>query len=146
MTEAEKRRLQDAFRRLSASSGYISRQVFIKEVVGDALPGLLAEQIYSLCNGGLGNGSNGNGHNSVVGTFNQPVSKGLNFREVLAYLVLITRGTREEKIKCEFFFPLNMKKLKVLKIFATRSNLTNSQSIFHIGIQGCKKRMAPAIN
>ena len=110
MTEAEKRRLQDAFRRLSASSGYISRQVFIKEVVGDALPALLAEQIYNLCNGGVGNGSNGNGHNSVVGTFNQPVSKGLNFREVLAYLVLITRGTREEKIKCEFFFFKNIKK------------------------------------
>ena len=46
MTEAEKRRLQDAFRRLSASSGHVSRQVFIKEVVGDALPALLAEQIY----------------------------------------------------------------------------------------------------
>ena len=46
VTEAEKRRLQDAFRRLSASSGHVSRQVFIKEVVGDALPALLAEQIY----------------------------------------------------------------------------------------------------
>ena len=46
VTDAEKRRLQDAFRRLSASSGHISRQVFIKEVVGDALPALLAEQIY----------------------------------------------------------------------------------------------------
>ena len=48
MTDAEKRRLQDAFRRLSASSGHISRQVFMKEVVGDALPILLAEQIYRL--------------------------------------------------------------------------------------------------
>ena len=58
---------------------------------------------YSLCNGGLPNnsGSNGNGQLSVVGNFSQPVSKGLNFREVLAYLVLITRGTREEKIKCK---------------------------------------------
>ena len=46
VTEAEKRRLQDAFRRLSASSGHVSRPVFIKEVVGDALPALLAEQIY----------------------------------------------------------------------------------------------------
>ena len=30
-------------------------------------------------------------------------SKGLSFKEVLATLVLITRGTHEEKIKCEFF-------------------------------------------
>ena len=29
-------------------------------------------------------------------------SKGLSFKEVLATLVLITRGTHEEKIKCEF--------------------------------------------
>ena len=40
----------------------------------------------------------------MVGNFSQPVSKGLNFREVLAYLVLITRGTREEKIKCKTYF------------------------------------------
>lgn len=91
--------MQDAFRRLSASSGHISRQLFIKEVVGDALPSLLADQIYSLCNGGHHPSTNGNGANSSA--FNNGVYKGLNFREVLAYLVLITRGTREEKIKCK---------------------------------------------
>ena len=97
VTEVEKRRLQDAFRRLTTSSGLISRQLFIREVIGDGLPLSLAEQIYNLCNGGINNNSNGNGvHLSAS-------SKGLNFREVLTFLVLITRGTREEKIKCKRF-------------------------------------------
>ena len=68
---------------------------------------------YSLCNGGLPNsGSNGNGQLSVVGNFSQPVSKGLNFREVLAYLVLITRGTREEKIKCKNYSRLSLRTVR----------------------------------
>jgi hypothetical protein len=71
--------------------------VFIKDVVGDGLPLSLAEQIYNLCNGGLScNGNSGGGSG-----FNSGSHKGLNFREVLAFLVLITRGTREEKIKCK---------------------------------------------
>ena len=94
MTEGEKRRLQDAFRRLTPSSGFISRQIFVRDVIGDGIPLSLAEQIYNLCNGGLSNNSNGNGGHSSS-------SKGLNFREVLTFLVLITRGTREEKIKCK---------------------------------------------
>ena len=94
MTDGEKRRLQDAFRRLSGASGLISRPTFIRAIIGDGLPHPLAEQIYNLCNG--------LNTQSVNGSFNGSANKGLNFREVLAYLVLITRGTHEEKVKFIF--------------------------------------------
>ena len=32
-------------------------------------------------------------------------SRGLSFKEVLAALVLLTRGTQEEKIKCKYYLP-----------------------------------------
>ena len=108
VTEAEKRRLQDAFRRLTPSTGLISKPIFIREVIGDGIPLTLAEQIYNLCNGGLHNNSNGHGGSLTS-------SKGLNFREVLTFLVLITRGSKEEKIKCKwliflsFLWQINMK-------------------------------------
>ncbi len=89
--------MHDAFRRLSAQSGLISRQVFVREVVGDGLPPALAEQIYGLCNGGLAGTGNSNGTTGFTTSSN----KGLNFREVLTFLVLVTRGSREEKIKCK---------------------------------------------
>ena len=84
-----------------------------------------------MCNGGLSNNSgNGNGHNSVVGNFSQPVSKGLNFREVLAYLVLITRGTREEKIKCKTYtLSFLVEKLSIFHRFAR-------QNVHCKGVQG----------
>ena len=95
VTDGEKRRLQDAFRRLAGASGLISRLTFIREIVGDGLPHPLAEQIYNLCNGlNINSVSNG--------SFNGSNHKGLNFREVLSYLVLITRGTHEEKVKFIF--------------------------------------------
>ena len=93
MTDGEKRRLQDAFRRLSGASGLISRPLFIREIIGDGLPHPLAEQIFNLCNGLNSN---------LNGSFNGSSGRGLNFREVLSYLVLITRGTHEEKIKFIF--------------------------------------------
>ena len=49
------------------------------DVLGEAVPTSLAEQIFSLAGGG----------------------KGVSFRELLTALVLLTRGTREEKIKCK---------------------------------------------
>ena len=49
MTDSERRRLHDAFRRFANSSGYISRQSFLREVLGDSIPASLAEQVYALC-------------------------------------------------------------------------------------------------
>ena len=49
VTEGERRRLQDAFRRHSNASGHITKQIFLREVLGDSIPITLAEQIYVLC-------------------------------------------------------------------------------------------------
>ena len=54
-------------------------QTFILEVLGEPVPSGLAEQIFSLAGGG----------------------RGVTFRELLTLLVLVTRGTREEKFKCQ---------------------------------------------
>ena len=78
VSESEKRRLQDAFRRSSGANSNISKQVLIQEVLGERVPVLLSEQIFSLVGGG----------------------RAVSFRELLTLLVLVTRGTREEKFKC----------------------------------------------
>jgi len=77
VTDIEKRRLQDAFRRSSAANNNLSKQVFIHDVLGESVPASLSEQIFHLVGGG----------------------RGVSFRELLMLLVLLTRGTREEKIK-----------------------------------------------
>lgn len=35
-------------------------------------------------------------------------NKGITFRDLLCGLVLLTRGTREEKIKCKYMFEANI--------------------------------------
>ena len=53
VTDVERRRLQDAFRRYANSSGYITRLTFLRDVLGDSIPATLAEQIYALCVAGI---------------------------------------------------------------------------------------------
>eukprot|EP00095_Tigriopus_kingsejongensis_P012381 snap_masked-scaffold190_size271632-processed-gene-1.19 protein:Tk12381 transcript:snap_masked-scaffold190_size271632-processed-gene-1.19-mRNA-1 annotation:"ubiquitin carboxyl-terminal hydrolase 32" len=105
VSETERRRLQDAFRRLAshagsqlsgaltAHAGTLSRHVFLREVLGEGVPSALADRIFSLCGGGP---VGGGGPSLASG------GRGLNFREVLTALVLITRGTPEEKLKFLF--------------------------------------------
>ncbi|CAN7937582.1 unnamed protein product [Ixodes hexagonus] len=81
VTESELRRLRDAFKRASNLSGIITRQAFIKEVLGEFVPLKLAEHIFQACGG---------------------TSKGINFKDLLCGLVLLTRGTREERIRFIF--------------------------------------------
>uniref|UniRef100_A0A0K2TYK3 Ubiquitin carboxyl-terminal hydrolase 48 n=1 Tax=Lepeophtheirus salmonis TaxID=72036 RepID=A0A0K2TYK3_LEPSM len=57
------------------------------DVLGDIVPSKLADRIYTL---------------AVWSSSSSANAKGLNFREILSLLVLITRGTREEKIKMMF--------------------------------------------
>ena len=77
VTEPEKRRLQDAFRRASAANSSLSKQAFIQDVFGSAIPACLSEQMFSLVGGG----------------------RGVTLRELTTLLVLLTRGTREEKVR-----------------------------------------------
>ncbi len=107
MTEAERRRIQDAFRRLSAPSGYISRQLFVREILGDGVPTSVAERIFALCGGGSVSGPSSNGTTSSSGFSVSTQSRGLSFRDALTVLVLLTRGTNEEKTKCKTAFPLS---------------------------------------
>ena len=101
MTDTERRRLQESFRRLTAtsSSALLSRPLFLRHVLGDCVPAALGDAIYAACGGGSGGGGGGGG-GSNGGTLTSS-GGGLNFKEVLTLLVLITRGTREEKMKCE---------------------------------------------
>ena len=43
MTDSELKRLKDAFKRSSTLNGYMTKQVFIREVLGDGVPAKLAE-------------------------------------------------------------------------------------------------------
>ncbi|KAM7433841.1 Transcription elongation factorSPT6 [Porites harrisoni] len=81
VTDDEMQRLRLAFKRCCGVSGFMPQTVFAREVVGDGVPSKVAELIYS----GFG-GTN----------------KGITFRDLLCGLVLLTRGTREEKIKFIF--------------------------------------------
>nr|XP_037289084.1 ubiquitin carboxyl-terminal hydrolase 32-like isoform X3 [Rhipicephalus microplus] len=81
VTESELKRLRDAFKRASNLSGIITRQAFIKEVLGEFVPLKLAEHIFQACGG---------------------TSKGITFKDLLCGLVLLTRGTREERIRFIF--------------------------------------------
>jgi hypothetical protein len=56
-------------------------QAFLSSVLGEGIPASLGEQIFRLvCSSG---------------------GRGITLRELLPLLVLLTRGTREEKIKCK---------------------------------------------
>ena len=46
MSDAELRRLKEAFKRTSTLSGFMTRQAFIKEVLGDGMPIKLAEVVH----------------------------------------------------------------------------------------------------
>lgn len=81
VTDDEMQRLRLAFKRCSGVSGFMPQPVFAREVLGDGVPSKVADQIY-LAFGGT--------------------NKGITFRDLLCGLVLLTRGTREEKIKFIF--------------------------------------------
>ncbi|XP_074640674.1 ubiquitin carboxyl-terminal hydrolase 32-like [Tubulanus polymorphus] len=83
VSDTELRRLKDAFKRTSTIGGYMTRQLFIREVLGDGVPNRLAEQIYAALGAG---------------------QRGLTFKDLIVGLVLITRGSLEERIK--FIFAL----------------------------------------
>ena len=52
-------------------------------MLGEGIPTGLGERIYGLVGGGAG--------------------RGVQLRELVALLVLLARGTREEKVKCKYF-------------------------------------------
>lgn len=81
VTDDEMQRLRLAFKRCSGVSGFMPQPVFAREVLGDGVPSKVTEHIYAAFGG---------------------TNKGITFRDLLCGLVLLTRGTREEKIKFIF--------------------------------------------
>lgn len=81
VSEGELKRLNDAFHRASYHNGIITRQAFIKEVLGEFVPLKLAEHIFQACGG---------------------THKGISFKDLLCGLVLLTRGKKDEKIRFIF--------------------------------------------
>lgn len=79
VSEAEFRRLKDAFKK-SAGVGrlYLSRNAFQQDVLCEGVPANVTDLLYTACGG---------------------TSKGISFKDLLCGLVLITRGTEEEKTK-----------------------------------------------
>ncbi|XP_069942664.1 ubiquitin carboxyl-terminal hydrolase 32 isoform X4 [Cherax quadricarinatus] len=78
VSDAEFTRLKDAYKRTATLNGAITKQAFIREVLGEGVPLQLAELIFLACGG---------------------TAKGITFKDLLCSLVLLTRGNKEEKIK-----------------------------------------------
>ncbi|GFR09430.1 ubiquitin carboxyl-terminal hydrolase 32 [Trichonephila clavata] len=81
VTDAELRRLKDAFKRSANLNCVITKPGFIKDVLGEFVPLKLAEYIFQACGG---------------------TSKGITFKDLLSGLVLLTRGEEQEKVKFIF--------------------------------------------
>ncbi|XP_022103734.1 ubiquitin carboxyl-terminal hydrolase 32-like isoform X2 [Acanthaster planci] len=83
VTEEEFKRIREAFKRYSTPAGYMSRPVFVKDVLGDGMPPKLGEHLYCAFGG---------------------TNKGLVFKDLFTGLVLLARGSQTEKLK--FIFAL----------------------------------------
>ncbi|XP_046807837.1 ubiquitin carboxyl-terminal hydrolase 32 isoform X1 [Lucilia cuprina] len=79
VSETELRRLKEAFKK-SAGVGrfYLSRNAFQQDVLCEGVPPNVTDLLYTACGG---------------------TTKGISFKDLLCGLVLITRGTEEEKTK-----------------------------------------------
>uniref|UniRef100_A0A8W7PLD4 ubiquitinyl hydrolase 1 n=1 Tax=Anopheles coluzzii TaxID=1518534 RepID=A0A8W7PLD4_ANOCL len=79
VTDSELRRIKDAFKRSAGTAGSVlSKCAFTQDVLGDGVPSVVADWLYTACGG---------------------TAKGIAFKELLCGLVLLTKGTQDEKIK-----------------------------------------------
>lgn len=79
VTQTELRRIKEAFKKSSGSNGSsLSKVAFLQDVLSEGIPSVLADWLYVACGG---------------------TQKGIAFKELLCGLVLLTKGTPDEKIK-----------------------------------------------
>ncbi|CAH1110200.1 unnamed protein product [Psylliodes chrysocephalus] len=78
MSDAECKRVCAAFKRLTNGGQLLSRHAFTQNVLGDGVPITIADWLYTGCGGS---------------------TRGIALRDLLCGLVLLTKGTQEEKIK-----------------------------------------------
>ncbi|CAB3376870.1 Hypothetical predicted protein [Cloeon dipterum] len=81
VSDADFKRLKDAFKKIAGLNNYLNKNAFIKDVLGEGVPVPVAEHIFLACGG---------------------TSKGITFSNLLCGLVLLTKGREEEKIKFLF--------------------------------------------
>lgn len=74
----EFKRVCEAFKRLTNGGQLLSRQAFSQNVLGEGIPLTITEWLYNACGGG---------------------PRGISQRDLICGLVLLTKGTQEEKIK-----------------------------------------------
>lgn len=79
VSESEIRRIRDAFKKSSGSGGTtLSKNAFLQDVLSEGVPSVLADWLYGACGG---------------------QQRGISFKDLFCGLVLLTRGTQDEKIK-----------------------------------------------
>lgn len=79
VTEAELRRIREAFKRSSGANGsLLNKNAFVQEVLCEGTPANIADWLFQACGG---------------------TNKGISFKDLISALVLITRGSQDEKIR-----------------------------------------------
>lgn len=78
MSDVEFKRVCEAFKRLTGGGQFLSRHSFTQNVLGDGVPITIAEWLYTACGG---------------------TQRGIVLRDLICGLVLLTKGTQDEKIK-----------------------------------------------
>lgn len=78
MTDAEYKRIFEAFKRLTNGGQFLTKNAFTQNVLGDGVPLTIADWLYTACGGS---------------------SRGIALKDLVCGLVLLTKGTQEEKIK-----------------------------------------------
>lgn len=72
------KRVCETFKRLCGGSQLLSASVFTQNVLGEGVPPQVAQWLYTACGG---------------------TARGISLRDLVCGLVLLTRGTQDEKIK-----------------------------------------------
>lgn len=78
ISDAELKRVCEAFKRLTNGGQLLSRHAFTQNVLGDGVPLKIADWLYTACGGG---------------------PRGIALKDLLCGLVLLTKGIQDEKIK-----------------------------------------------
>lgn len=79
VTDTELKRIKEAFKRSAGANGtLLSKNAFIQDVLCEGVPGIVADWLYQACGG---------------------TQKGIGFKELVCGLVLLTKGTQDEKIR-----------------------------------------------
>ncbi|XP_076255455.1 ubiquitin specific protease 32 isoform X3 [Rhynchophorus ferrugineus] len=78
MSDAEFKRVREAFNRLTSGGNLLGQTAFAQHVLGEGVPVPIVERLYIACGGG---------------------SRGIALRDLICGLVLLTKGSQDEKIK-----------------------------------------------